>query len=92
MTKFDDSKQLKCSFCGKPQDQVRRLVAGPGVYICDECIALCEDIIREEFAADEQAAEHEGRELPKPKEIADILSEYVIGQEEAKKKSRSGGI
>ncbi len=85
MTKFDDSKQLKCSFCGKPQDQVRRLVAGPGVYICDECIALCEDIIREEFAADEQAAEHEGRELPKPKEIADILSEYVIGQEEAKK-------
>lgn len=85
MTKFDDSKQLKCSFCGKPQDQVRRLVAGPGVYICDECIALCEDIIREEFAADEQAVEHEGRELPKPKEIADTLSEYVIGQEEAKK-------
>ena len=74
MTKFDDSKQLKCSFCGKPQDQVRRLVAGPGVYICDECIALCEDIIREEFAADEQAVEHEGRELPKPKEIADTLS------------------
>ncbi len=85
MTKFDDSKQLKCSFCGKPQDQVRRLVAGPGVYICDECIALCEDIIREEFAADEQAVEHEGRELPKPREIADTLSEYVIGQEEAKK-------
>ena len=43
MTKFDDSRQLTCSFCGKPQDQVRRLVAGPGVYICDECIALCED-------------------------------------------------
>ncbi len=86
MTKFDDSKQLKCSFCGKPQDQVRRLVAGPGVYICDECIALCEDIIREEFAADEQvAAEHSGGELPKPKEIADTLAQYVIGQEEAKK-------
>ena len=85
MTKFDDSKQLTCSFCGKPQDQVRRLVAGPGVYICDECIALCEDIIKEEFAADEQAAERSGRELPKPKEIADTLSEYVIGQEEAKK-------
>ena len=86
MTKFDDSKQLKCSFCGKPQDQVRRLVAGPGVYICDECIALCEDIIREEFAADEQAAaEHDGGELPKPKEIADTLAQYVIGQEEAKK-------
>ena len=85
MTKFDDSKQLTCSFCGKPQDQVRRLVAGPGVYICDECIALCEDIIKEEFATDEQAAERSGRELPKPKEIADTLSEYVIGQEEAKK-------
>ena len=51
MAKFDDTKQLKCSFCGKTQDQVRRLVAGPGVYICDECISLCEDILREEFAA-----------------------------------------
>ncbi len=86
MTKFDDSKQLKCSFCGKPQDQVRRLVAGPGVYICDECIALCEDIIREEFAADETGSgTWKAENLPKPKEIADTLSEYVIGQEEAKK-------
>ena len=67
MTKFDDSRQLTCSFCGKPQDQVRRLVAGPGVYICDECIALCEDIIREEFAADERAEEYELAELPKPR-------------------------
>ncbi len=84
MAKFDESKQLKCSFCGKTQDQVRRLVAGPGVYICDECIALCEDIIREEFAADERAMQ-EGMELPKPKAIAESLSEYVIGQEMAKK-------
>ena len=85
MTKFDDSRQLTCSFCGKPQDQVRRLVAGPGVYICDECIALCEDIIREEFAADERAAEYGPAELSKPKEIAAALAQYVIGQEEAKK-------
>ncbi|MCI8285630.1 MAG: ATP-dependent Clp protease ATP-binding subunit ClpX [Firmicutes bacterium] len=84
MAKFDESKQLKCSFCGKTHDQVRRLVAGPGVYICDECIALCEDIIREEFAADERAMQ-EGMELPKPKAIAESLSEYVIGQEMAKK-------
>ena len=85
MTKFDDSRQLTCSFCGKPQDQVRRLVAGPGVYICDECIALCEDIIREEFAADERAGEYELAELPKPREIAQTLAQYVIGQDAAKK-------
>ena len=86
MAKFDETKQLKCSFCGKTQDQVRRLVAGPGVYICDECITLCEDIIREEFAADEQQEESaEVFELPKPKDIAEKLSQYVIGQESAKK-------
>ena len=86
MAKFDETKQLKCSFCGKTQDQVRRLVAGPGVYICDECITLCEDIIREEFAADEQQDEAaEVFELPKPKDIAEKLSQYVIGQESAKK-------
>ena len=85
MTKFDDSRQLTCSFCGKPQVQVRSLVAGPGVYICDECIALCEDIIREEFAADERAEEYELAELPKPKEIAETLAQYVIGQDSAKK-------
>ncbi len=86
MTKFDDSRQLTCSFCGKPQDQVRRRVAGPGVYICDECIALCEDIIREEFAIDERsAAEYGLADLPKPKEIAETLAQYVIGQEAAKK-------
>jgi ATP-dependent Clp protease ATP-binding subunit ClpX len=85
MAKFDDTKQLKCSFCGKTQDQVRRLVAGPGVYICDECIALCEDIIREEFAADPEEEAEELLELPKPKEIASTLSDYVIGQDSAKK-------
>ena len=86
MGKYDDSKQLRCSFCGKTQDQVRRLVAGPGVYICDECIALCNDIISEEFALSvhPETKEHI-EELPKPKEIMDRLSEYVIGQERAKK-------
>ncbi|MCR4600717.1 MAG: ATP-dependent Clp protease ATP-binding subunit ClpX [Clostridia bacterium] len=86
MPKFDDTKQLRCSFCGKTQDQVRRLVAGPGVYICDECIELCNDIIREEFAADDQKAlETEKLKLPKPMEINEKLAEYVIGQSEAKK-------
>ncbi|MGN1349422.1 MAG: ATP-dependent protease ATP-binding subunit ClpX [Anaerovoracaceae bacterium] len=84
MAKFDDTKQLKCSFCGKSQDQVRRLVAGPGVYICDECIALCEDILREEFSESDPVME-ETAELPKPRDIANYLSEYVIGQDEAKK-------
>jgi ATP-dependent Clp protease ATP-binding subunit ClpX len=86
MTKYDESKQLKCSFCGKPQDQVRRLVAGPGVYICDECIELCQDIITEEFAAMDQGKKpEEGFNLPKPMEISQILSDYVIDQDDAKK-------
>lgn len=86
MTKYDDSRQLKCSFCGKPQEQVRRLVAGPGVYICDECIELCQDIISEEFAAMEKSSGvKEGFKLPKPKEISNILSDYVIEQDDAKK-------
>ena len=83
MAKHDDSR-LKCSFCGKTQDQVKKLIAGPEVYICDECIALCEDILREEFSAAEPVLE-DGTELPKPKEIADHLSDYVIGQDDAKK-------
>ena len=88
--KYDDeTKQLKCSFCGKPQSQVRRLVAGPDVYICDECIELCADIIEEEFK--QQEGDSSGKmnlgagRLPKPKEIAETLSEYVIGQDNAKK-------
>lgn len=83
MLKFgDDRGQLKCSFCGKLQEQVKKLVAGPGVYICDECIELCNEIIEEELSED---LDVELRDVPKPKEIKDILDQYVIGQEEAKK-------
>jgi len=82
MSRFDDKKHLKCSFCGKSQDQVRRLIAGPNVYICDECVELCQEIIKEEF---EDAVENEITGLPKPKDIKKILDEYVIGQEVAKK-------
>ena len=83
MLKFGDEKgQLKCSFCGKSQEQVRKLVAGPGVYICDECIELCNEIIEEEFSED---VEVELKDVPKPKEIRAILDQYVIGQDEAKK-------
>lgn len=83
MLKFGDEKgQLKCSFCGKLQEQVKKLVAGPGVYICDECIELCNEIIEEEFSDD---VEVELKEVPKPKEIRNILDQYVIGQDEAKK-------
>jgi ATP-dependent Clp protease ATP-binding subunit ClpX len=83
MLKFgDDRGQLKCSFCGKLQEQVKKLVAGPGVYICDECIELCNEIIEEELSED---VELELRDIPKPKDIKDILDQYVIGQDEAKK-------
>ena len=82
MAKFDDKKQLKCSFCGKNQDQVKRLIAGPGVYICDECIDLCSEIIADEF---EDTLEFDTKTLPKPQEIKEYLDSYVIGQESAKK-------
>ncbi|MBA9088056.1 ATP-dependent Clp protease ATP-binding subunit ClpX [Fontibacillus solani] len=83
MFKFNDEKgQLKCSFCGKSQEQVRKLVAGPGVYICDECIELCTEIVEEELGHEE---EFDLKEIPKPKEIRDILDQYVIGQDFAKK-------
>ncbi len=83
MFKFNDEKgQLKCSFCGKTQEQVRKLVAGPGVYICDECIELCNEIIEEELNED---LDLDLVSLPKPVEIKDILNEYVIGQDGAKK-------
>ena len=83
MLKFGEEKgQLKCSFCGKSQEQVRKLVAGPGVYICDECIELCNEIIEEEFSED---VEVELKDVPKPKDIRQILDQYVIGQDEAKK-------
>ncbi len=83
MFKFSDDKgQLKCSFCGKTQEQVRKLVAGPGVYICDECIELCNEIIEEEIGED---TDFSLMELPKPQDIKQVLDQYVIGQEEAKK-------
>ncbi|MGI6628056.1 MAG: ATP-dependent Clp protease ATP-binding subunit ClpX [Bacillota bacterium] len=82
MFKFEEQKGLKCSFCGKYQDQVKRLIAGPGVYICDECIELCNEIIAEEL---DEEAEHDLREVPKPREIKAFLDQYVIGQDRAKK-------
>ena len=83
MFKFSDEKgQIKCSFCGKTQEQVRKLVAGPGVYICDECIELCNEIIEEELS---EETDLEIGELPKPKEIKAFLDQYVVGQESAKK-------
>ncbi|HHW12905.1 MAG TPA: ATP-dependent Clp protease ATP-binding subunit ClpX [Firmicutes bacterium] len=83
MFKFGDDKgQLKCSFCGKAQEQVKKLIAGPGVYICDECIELCNEIIDEELTDD---TSFDLGTIPKPMEIKAILDQYVIGQEEAKK-------
>ncbi|HPR23738.1 MAG TPA: ATP-dependent Clp protease ATP-binding subunit ClpX [Bacillota bacterium] len=86
MTKYDENNEIKCSFCGRPQSQVKRLVAGPDVYICNECVELCQDIIAEGLQKD--TGEDAGEEkflLPTPKEIAEQLSQYVIGQEDAKK-------
>ena len=83
MAKFGDGGDLlKCSFCGKSQKQVKKLIAGPGVYICDECIDLCNEIIEEELS---QSTEVRFDDLPKPREIYDYLNDYVIGQEQAKK-------
>ena len=81
MAKFEE-KQLRCSFCGKPQDQVRRLIAGPNVYICNECIELCQDIIEEEFV---ESFEYDMEELPIPATINSTLDDYVIQQEKAKR-------
>ena len=81
--KYDEKKQLRCSFCAKTQEQVRRLVAGPNVYICDECITLCSEIVEDEI--DDFELEVDDSSLPKPKEIQEVLEQYVIGQEDAKK-------
>jgi len=78
----DSNEQLLCSFCGKSQRQVKKLIAGPGVYICDECIDLCNEIIDEELTA---PPTFDIDNLPKPKEIYGVLNEYVVGQEQAKR-------
>jgi len=80
--KGDDGKLLYCSFCGKSQHEVRKLIAGPSVFVCDECVELCNDIIREEM---QEKSSGGGNKLPKPQEINEVLNEYVIGQERAKK-------
>ena len=81
--KNQDSRIVKCSFCGKPQEVVKKIIAGPGVYICDECIALCQDIIDEEVFETEEIVEQV--EMLTPAEIKKTLDDYVIGQEEAKR-------
>src|SRR5213592_2743693 len=78
----DSNEQLLCSFCGKSQRQVKKLIAGPGVYICDECIDLCNEIIDEELTT---PPSFDIENLPKPREIYDVLNEYVVGQEQAKR-------
>jgi len=83
MKKRDDNANLSCSFCGKSQKEVKKLIAGPTVYICDECIELCNDIIAEEYGREEVTTK--ASRVPKPREIKKILDEYVIGQEAAKK-------
>jgi ATP-dependent Clp protease ATP-binding subunit ClpX len=82
LAKYEGSELLKCSFCGKSQKQVKKLIAGPGVYICDECIELCNEIIEEELSGTEEVS---FAELPKPHEIYEFLDEYVVGQTQAKK-------
>src|SRR5260370_7366582 len=80
--KHDDGKLLYCSFCGKSQHEVRKLIAGPSVFICDECVELCNDIIREEL---EEKAQASGSHLPKPREIMDVLDQYVVAHPRANK-------
>lgn len=86
MAKYQDKKTVRCSFCGKPQENVRRIIAGPGVYICDECIGLCSNIIEEEYDdMFDESGVGENQKVLSPKEIKEKLDEYVIGQDEAKK-------
>ncbi|MBQ3108346.1 MAG: ATP-dependent Clp protease ATP-binding subunit ClpX, partial [Clostridia bacterium] len=81
MTKFDEKSPIRCSFCGKSQDEVHRIIAGPNVYICNECIELCQEIIDEDFST----APIDLKEIPKPLEIMNVLNQYVVGQQDAKR-------
>ncbi len=82
----DKTSFLRCSFCGKTQDEVKKLVAGPTVYICNECVALCNDILKEEDKGEAKTGQPKGKlSVPKPVDIKEVLDEYVIGQEKAKK-------
>lgn len=83
MTVFEDNGSVRCSFCGKSQDEVRRVIAGPGVYICDECIELCQEIIDDDYLKADGEAEL--KDIPKPQEIAKTLDQYVVGQDMAKR-------
>ncbi len=78
-------ESLDCTFCGKNQEEVRKLIAGPSVYICDECVELCNDILKEEFGEEGRNAPFELTNLPTPHEISAILDDYVIGQKSSKK-------
>jgi len=79
------NNEMVCSFCGKTVKEVKRLIAGPGVYICEDCVHLCVDIIEDEIPQEKQDTKINSEELPPPKKIKAILDEYVIGQERAKK-------
>lgn len=82
----NNNEDIRCSFCGKSQEMVKRIVAGPNAFICDECIAVCNNILEDEYFGEKQNYEDlKSQEIPKPSEIKKILDEYVIGQEEAKK-------
>ena len=83
MTIFEDNGSVRCSFCGKSQDEVRRVIAGPGVYICDECIELCQEIIDDDYLKAD--GETQLKDIPKPQEIAKTLDQYVVGQDMAKR-------
>ena len=86
MANDNNKRSVKCSFCGKPQESVKKIIAGPGVYICDECINVCQEIIEDEFYEEDEELEDVVEEkIPTPHEIKQTLDEYVIGQEEAKR-------
>ena len=85
MPKNDLNKNIKCSFCGKSQDSVKKIIAGPNVFICDECIHVCNNILDDEFLESEIEYNISDEKIPNPKEIKDILDQYIVGQDNAKK-------